>query len=133
MPARILIAASRDPREIAERILTGHKLTCAGTLPQALKLLREKTFDLILVTIAFDESRMFDLVVEAKSILGRKNTPVVCARLRGAMFRSPAAMKAIALTCKTLGAAAFIDIADLHEDQDRNFRAALDQILEASL
>jgi hypothetical protein len=58
--ATILIAASAEPREIVKRILAGHEICCAETMAQAEQLLREQMFDLIICTIAFDESRMFE-------------------------------------------------------------------------
>src|SRR6059058_5449232 len=66
--AKILVAASRAPRAIMERILAGHELSCAETMAQAEQFLRERTFDLIICTIVFDESKMFDLLQLAKSV-----------------------------------------------------------------
>ena len=60
--ARILVAASPEPRAIVERILAGHELSRAETMAQAEQFLHERTFDLIIGTIVFDESRMFDLL-----------------------------------------------------------------------
>src|SRR5688500_14398082 len=80
--ARILVAASPEPRAVVERILAGHELACAETMAQAEQLLRERTFDLILCTIVFDESRMFDLLRLAKSRPEWQPIPFVAARVR---------------------------------------------------
>ena len=45
--AKVLVAASPEPRAVIERILAGHELSCAETMAQAEQLLREQTFDLI--------------------------------------------------------------------------------------
>src|SRR5947209_20141507 len=96
--AKILVAASPDPRAVIERILAGHELSCAETMPQAEQLLRERTFDLIICTIVFDESRMFDLLRLAKSRLEWQRIPFVCARVRDHILRSPIALKTAAFT-----------------------------------
>src|SRR5438034_706764 len=43
--AKILVAASPEPRAIVERILAGHELSCAEDMAQAERLIRERTFD----------------------------------------------------------------------------------------
>src|SRR5436309_6581687 len=103
--AQILVAASPEPRAIVERIIAGHDLFCAGTMARAEQLLHEVTFDLIICTIVFDESRLFDFLRVAKSRLEWRRIPFVCARVRGHILRSPAAVEAAALTCRELGAA----------------------------
>lgn len=80
--ARILVAASPEPRAVIERILGGHELFCADTLAQARQFLREGTFELIICTIAFDESKMFDLLRLVKSKPELQQTPFVAARVR---------------------------------------------------
>ena len=64
---------------IVERILAGHELACAETVRQAEELLRGQRFDLILCTIVFDESRMFELLELAKSNPQWQSIPFACA------------------------------------------------------
>src|SRR4051795_5113166 len=109
--AKILVAASREPRAIVGRILAGHELACAETVAQAEELLRGQRFDLILCTIVFDESRMFELLQLAKSNPLWQASPFACARIRPHILQSSAALQAAALTCRELGAAAFLDMA----------------------
>src|SRR5437899_898049 len=106
--AKILVAASPEPRAIVERILDGHDLFCAETMAQGEQFLRERSFDLIICTIAFDESNMFDFLQLAKSRIDSKLVPFVCARVRVHVVRSPTALAAVAFTCQELGAAAFL-------------------------
>ena len=89
--AKILVAASPEPRAILERLLADHDLFCAETMTRAELLLRERTYDLIICTIAFDESKMFDFLRAAKSRLECQRIPFVCARVRGHILRSHAA------------------------------------------
>lgn len=79
--ATILIAASLEPRSILERMLAGHDLVYANSMQQAEQNVRERTFDLIICTILFDDSRMFDLLRFAKSLPQCQQTP--CSREAG--------------------------------------------------
>ena len=128
--ATILVAASPEPRAILERILAGHELFCAEAMAQAQQFLGERTFDLIICTIVFDESRMFDFLRLAKSRLEWQGIPFVCARVRGHILRSPTALEAAEFTCRELGAAAFLDIADYQVDPEREMRDAMERLLD---
>jgi response regulator RpfG family c-di-GMP phosphodiesterase len=128
--AKILVAASPEPRAILERILGGHALFCAETMAQAEQFLRERTFDLIICTIVFDESAMFDLLQIAKSSPEWQRIPFVCARLRGHILRSPIALEGVAFTCRELGAVAFLDITDYDVDPEREMRGAIERSLD---
>ena len=127
--ARILIAASPEPRAVIERILAGHELSCAETMAQAKQFLRERVFDLIICTIVFDESKMFDLLQLAKATPEWQAIPFVAARVRSHILRSPTAVRDAAFTCGTLGAEAFLDIADYQMDPEREMREAIERQL----
>ena len=127
--AKILVAASPEPRAVIERILAGHELSCAETMAQAEQFLRERTFDLIICTIVFDESKMFDLLQLAKSVPEWHRIPFVAARVRPHILRSPTAVRDTAFTCGTLGAEAFLDIADYQVDPEREMREAIERLL----
>jgi DNA-binding NtrC family response regulator len=127
---KILIAASPEPSAILKRILAHHELFCAQTMAQAEQFLRERHFDLIICTIVFDESRMFDFLRLAKSKREWQGIPFVCARVRGHILRSPAAVKAAAVTCQQLGAEAFLDIADYQGDREQGMGDAIEQLLK---
>src|SRR4029079_4348345 len=127
---KILVAASPEPSAILQRILGRHELSCAQTMVQAEQFLGERPFDLIICTIVFDESRMFDFLRLAKSKPEWQRVPFVCARVRGHIIRSLTALKAAALTCQELGAAAFLDIADYQVDPEREMRDAIERLLD---
>ena len=128
--AKILVAASSEPRALLERILAGHEISCPDTLEKAEQLLREGNFDLIVCTVFFDESRMFDLLRLAKSTPEWRRVPFVCARLRRYVLDAPIAREGVAFTCKALGAAAYLDVADYQADPDRGMRAAIQRLLD---
>jgi CheY-like chemotaxis protein len=101
-------------------------------MAQAEQFLRERTFDLILCTIVFDESRMFDFLRLAKSKPESRRIPFVCARVRGHILRSPTALESAAFTCRALGAEAFLDIADYQVDPEREIRDAIERLLHTT-
>jgi CheY-like chemotaxis protein len=125
--AKILVAASPEPRAIVERVLAGHELCCAGSMDQAEQVLGEQSFDLIVCTVAFDDSRMLDLLQLVKSKPGWKHIPFVGARVRAHVVRSPTSLEATAFTCRAMGAAAFLDIASYRKDPERELREAIEQ------
>jgi len=130
--AKILVAASREPRLVVERILAGHELSFAETMAQGEQLLRGQTFDLIICTIVFDESRLFDLLRLAKSRSEWERVPFVAARVRPNIIRSPTALRGLAFTCGTLGAAGFLDIADYKVEPEREMGEAIEQLLDTT-
>ena len=130
--AKILVAAAPEPRAVVERILAGHDLTCAETLAHAGQFLQEGTFDLIICTIVFDESKMFDLLRLAKSRAQWQRIPFIGARVRAHILRLPTSLQSAAFTCRALGAEAFLDIADYRVDPEREMRDAIQRFLDTT-
>jgi CheY-like chemotaxis protein len=131
--ATILVAASPAPREVLERVLEGHELVCAKTMTQAESFLQKRTFDLIICTMVFDESRMFDFLRLAKSKTEWRRIPFVCARVRAQVLQSPLAVEAVDFTCRALGAATFLDIAAFGANPEGKMRKAIEQILAGKI
>jgi hypothetical protein len=127
--ARIMVAASPEPRAILERVLAGHELCCAGTVEQVERHLRDRAVDLIICTIVFDDSRMFDLLRLVKASPEWQRIPFVCARLRPYVLDSSLALEGVAFTCRALGAVAFLDINNNAADPDRGLRTAIERFL----
>ena len=130
--AVILVAAAPEPRAILERILAGHEFFCAETMAQAEQLLRERTFELIICTIVFDESRMFDLLRLAKSRREWQRIPFICAQVRPHILDSPLALEGVTLACQVLGAVAFLNITGYQVDPEREMRDAIAQFLDTT-
>jgi CheY-like chemotaxis protein len=125
----ILVAAAPEPRDIVQRILAGHDLGFAETLSQAVRALGERDYDLIVCTVAFDESKLFELLRLVKAESAWRSIPFVCARVRPQILRSRTALEAVAFTCRQLGAAAFLDIADYEGDSERGMRDEIEALL----
>lgn len=128
--AKILVAASPEAQVIVGRILAGHDLIPAETMAQAKQTLQERTFDLIICTIAFDDSKMLDFLQVAKSMPEAKHTPFICAKVRPKVLRSPTALETLAYTCQELGSVKFLNITDYNVDPEREMREAIEQFLD---
>ena len=131
VPAKphILVAARPHAFDILRGCLgDAMDLIAAGTLDQALRLLEERhDIDLIIVTVNFDESRMFDLVRLA--VAKYREIPVVCCRA----FDGDAArvsLEALRIAAESLGAACFIDLPAM---QNRVGKARLASQFEAEV
>lgn len=129
--AKILIAASPEPRAILQRMLHEHELICADTMAHAEKLLEEHgSFDQIVCTIVFDESRMLDLLQLVQSKPKWKHIPFVCARTRPTSVHSAVALESIGIACKAMGAASFLNITDYKREPEHEMRKAIEQLLK---
>jgi CheY-like chemotaxis protein len=100
-------------------------------MAQAEQLLRGQPFDLIICTIVFDESKMFDLLRLLKSSPKWQRIPFVGARVRAHVLKRTS-VRSAALTCETLGAAAFLDIEDYKVEPEREMREAIERLLGAA-
>jgi hypothetical protein len=102
--ARILIASGSSDIAVMERLLAQeHETIVATTMAEAVAKLKEEEVDLIMISVYFDESRMFDLMSQCKAIPKNAKTPIIsfCTRdtlLMGAMHDT------IAVVTKLLGA-----------------------------
>jgi CheY-like chemotaxis protein len=113
-------------------MLDGHELHCADNMAQAEEYLRREPFDLIICTIAFDETRMFDFLRVAKSKPEWERIPFIGVRVMPHVLFMPSALKAAAMTCRELGAEAFLNITDYESDPEREMRAAIESFLGAT-
>jgi len=127
--AKILVAASPKPREIIERVLAGHELFHGETMATAEELLRRQTFDLIICTVVFDESRMLDFLRVAKSRAEWRSVPFVCARVRGHVLTSPIAIEAVEIASRSLGAAVFLNVPAFRVNPEREMRDTIERLL----
>ena len=126
MTKRILVADGGE-RRIAE-ILAGQEVVAVRTLAEAQRALARERFDLVIVAVHFDESRMFDLLRYLQS--GNHQGPVVC--VRSQHFVSPAiSIEGLEIATKALGATLFLDLTWYADDAQGNgaVRSLLDAII----
>ena len=84
--SHILLACVQDGYTRLFAILTGHELTFVTTLADAQTALRADRFNMIMIGVNFDESRMFDLLQYVRA--DSKYTRVVTAEQLLATLRA---------------------------------------------
>ncbi len=78
----ILIADTPEGAVTLKRILEGHELVVAHTMAAAKKEIQERAFDLIIASIHFDNSQMFEFIREVNSNPMNASKPIIsfCSR-----------------------------------------------------
>ena len=129
MRARILVADTPESDRRLTEVLHGHELVFARTLSAAQRLLAQRAFDLVVVGVHFDDSRMFDLVRHIRSG-GQDEPPVAC--MRSYRFVSPAlSIEGLEIAAKALACNLFVDLTK-HPDDARG-NAEVRKLLEGLL
>jgi CheY-like chemotaxis protein len=123
MKKSILVADHADARLSA--LLSGHELTFVNTLDEATRTLTGRNFDLIVIGVHFDESRMFDLLRHVRWQERHRATPVVCV-LTAEFARHAIAAEGLEIAVKALGGTAYVD---LKTRGDSEVRRIVDELL----
>lgn len=124
---RLLLAGTPTGLRVLRLIFEGEaELLSAETLPQATRLLAADP-DLIVCTLRFDESRMFELLRAAKR--AAPGVKFVCCRPTPGVIGGRA-LEAAAMAARSAGAAGYLDLAELRRRHgvaagDAKFRAIL--------
>lgn len=107
-------------------------VTFAETMAEAQAALAQP-YDMLLIAVRFDESRMFDLLRYLKSDRTLSRTPVICYRsARRALNATAVGRQGVELASRTLGASDFVDLVsdpDL-ERGNQKFREAVFRAIE---
>jgi len=111
MTPRILAATAQPGYPVLQRLLgKDADMVFAFTIDDALRKLRESDFDLIICTIHFDDSRMFDFERLARA--AAPDVPFVCSRLLDSILKD-SLYEAMRVAVASLGGE-FIDRQELH-------------------
>ena len=121
-PVRVLVADVPEMDEKIRECLPGHDLTFVRTMHDAIVGLRRGGFQLVVVGLEFDESRMFELLQHVRALPAYRDIPVVCVHAEN-MNLSEGAMKSINIAVKALGGIGFLNLADgaINYKQDCTF------------
>ena len=125
MKKTILLADHSDARLSA--ILADYDLAFVHTIDEAKAVLAVRTFDLITISVHFDESRMFDLLRYVRWQERHRATPVVCVQTAD-FTRHAIAAEGVEIAVKALGGTAYLDLKSIGNDEARR---AIDDLLAA--
>ena len=125
--AKVLVADIPEADEKIRECLPGHDLHFVRTLGQAVRELRRDGYQLVVIGMHFDDSRMFELLQYVRSLPQHKDVPVICVQCKEVML-SEAVLKNMEDAVKALGGTAFADL----RDGSRVFRSHCDFLNEVA-
>lgn len=109
--ARVLVAAVPEMDERLRECLPEHELFFVRTLHEAIVALRRDGFQLLVIDLNFDESRMFELLQYVRALPKYEGVPVICV-YGDHLNLSEAVIHNIDVAVKALGGMAFLDLRD---------------------
>ena len=113
---RVLIAAQPHAAQLLQGMLRDiGSLVTAYTTADAFRILEHQQVDLIVSTIAFDESRMLEFLVSVKGTAPVAHIPFLCSRVLPGVLRD-SLVGSMGDACKACGAVDFVDLARLPPD-----------------
>jgi DNA-binding response OmpR family regulator len=127
---RVLVADTAEGDRRIAAILAGYEIKFVRTLDEARRALQADGFDLVLVGVHFDDSRMFDLLRYMQTNPGKAERCVVC--MRSQRFVSSAiTVEGLEIAARTLGCELFLDLTWYADDAQGNqaVRTLLDGLL----
>jgi CheY-like chemotaxis protein len=127
-----ILVADGDADARLQTILQGCELAYARTLEEAAHAALKRNFDLIVIDMHFDDSRMFDLLRYLRSEEPLSGTPVICIRSHRFEWTNIAG-EGLEIAVKALGGQAFIDLAKFGNDEagNRQIRELIEGFLSA--
>ena len=109
--AKVLVAAPREMDDKIHECLPGHDLTFVRSMLDAMSALRHDGFQMIVIDLEFDESRMLELLQYARGLPKYAEVQIICVH-GDQLTLSDAVMKNIDVAVKALGGAAFLNLGD---------------------
>src|SRR5688500_9447977 len=127
----VLIAAQPDAAQVLLAMLREiGNLIPVHTTADAFRILEHQQIDLIVSTIAFDESRMLEFLVSVKGTPSAAHIPFLCSRVVAGALRD-SLVGSMGAACKACGAVDFIDVARLPPDRaETTMRKAVETHLQ---
>jgi hypothetical protein len=128
---RVLIAAQPAAWQMLQTILNGEAdLHPAHTMADAFTILERDRIDLIVSTIAFDESHMIEFLQAVKRTASASRIPFLCMRVLPGVVRDNL-IASMRDACKACGAVDLVDIARLPPDTAQDvMRKAVEPYLQ---
>jgi hypothetical protein len=130
---RILIAGIEESNPRLSAIFGDCDVTFVDRMAEAEAALVEP-YDVMLIAVRFDESRMFDLMRYLKANPALSRMPVICYRSsRRSLIATPLGRQGVELASRALGASDFLDLVTDRDAERANarFRDAVFRVAES--
>ena len=108
---RVLVADVPEMDEKLRECLPERELVFVRTMSEAIRALRHDGFQLVVIDLNFDESRMLELLQYVRALPAYQEVPVICVHADH-LNLSEAVMKNIDVAVKALGGVAFLNLRD---------------------
>ena len=113
MSTKVLVADIPEMDEKIRECLPGHELKFVRTMPEAIRALRHAGFQLVVIGLHFDESRMLELLQYVRALPAYRDVPVVCVHGDHLNLNlNEAVIRNIDVAVKALGGIAFLNLGD---------------------
>jgi CheY-like chemotaxis protein len=120
MPKRILVADTSDSDRRLSAILAGQDVMFARTIGEAQRLLAQQQFDLVMIGVHFDDSRMFDLVRHVRAGGHHAGKPVACVRSHRFISAAAISLEGLEIAARALACNLFLDLTKYPDDAHGN-------------
>jgi CheY-like chemotaxis protein len=131
MPKRILVADTSDSDRRLSAILAGQDVMFARTIGEAQRLLAQQQFDLVMIGVHFDDSRMFDLVRHVRAGGHHAGKPVACVRSHRFISAAAISLEGLEIAARALACNIFLDLTKYPDGAHGN--AEVRKLLDALL
>ena len=131
MPNRILVADTSDSDRRLSAILAGQDVMFARTIGEAQRLLAQQQFDLVMIGVHFDDSRMFDLVRHVRAGGHHAGKPVACVRSHRFISAAAISLEGLEIAARALACNIFLDLTKYPDGAHGN--AEVRKLLDALL
>jgi hypothetical protein len=118
---KVLLAVTPEMRERMQRILTRHELTFVETSEQAMRALEER-HGLVILSVHFDDSRMFSLLGDIRAHSAYRKVPVLCVLGSRGRAITEIAVEGLDHAVKAMRANGFLDLQHFADDAEGNGR-----------
>jgi hypothetical protein len=129
--ARILVASTSNGVDFIQRLFGhDHELVFASTTLQAVAKLSTEDFDLTMIGVHFDESRMFELLSKCKTIARNADKPIITFCTRDTLL-TRTMHDSIEVSVKAYGAWLYLDQHDYNvkKNPDAEVRRVIERCL----
>lgn len=119
---KILLCVLAEELDRLNRVLNGHELAFVRTRDEAVRLLREDGFGMVIVDLHFDESQMFNLLSDIRLDAKYRHVPILVVFSRGRYIFSDVMIEATDHAVRAATANGLIDFEDFPDNEQGNAR-----------
>ena len=118
---KLLLAVTAEMRDRMRRILVRHELTFVNTSDEAMNALEER-HGMVVLSVHFDDSRMFSLLGDIRAHSAYRKVPVLCVLGTRGRAITEIAVEGLDHAVKAMRANGFLDLEHFADDEEGNAR-----------